>query len=93
VQSVELVTQFPKLNRKVLVYVIKFLRLSILPAESVTLMNATNLALIFGANLLRNPENDPLKDVTNMPLQAAWFKNILGMQIPFLLTSFYKRKK
>jgi len=56
-------------------------------------MNATNLALIFGANLLRNPENDPLKDVTNMPLQAAWFKNILGMQIPFLLTSFYKRKK
>jgi len=59
-KSCELVSKIPELNRKVLEYIIQFLREMAKPEfEEVTKMSTINLSMVFAPNFLRCPSSDP----------------------------------
>ena len=79
--------EFPTIHRRVLYYVIEFLRNSILPAESKTKMGIANLGTLFGAILINNPDLKPVEALSKMQNQALFIKNLLGNSLrPSLLT-------
>lgn len=76
-------------------YVITFLQTHILPPEvqEVTKMGTDNVALIFGASLLSNPDQKNEDILANSEVQIRFIKNLLGIPLLMLedsLTQFFQ---
>jgi hypothetical protein len=68
-QALQVVNKLPVLNKRVLHYLVDFLRRFAEPvAEEKTKMTASNLATVFAPNLLRAPDNQVTPQSINVDL-------------------------
>ena len=68
----------PDVNRNVLLYLVRFLRIIASPEnQKVTRMGLTNLALIFSPNIFRCPIEDPMTQLQNTKVESAILELLL----------------
>jgi len=85
-----MVASFPDIHKKVMHYVINFLQTHILPPEvqEKTKMGVDNIALIFGASLLQNPDQKNEDLLTNSELANRFVRTLLGRTLVSLAFLF-----
>eukprot|EP01128_Nolandella_sp_AFSM9_P006311 TRINITY_DN3216_c0_g1_i2.p1 TRINITY_DN3216_c0_g1~~TRINITY_DN3216_c0_g1_i2.p1 ORF type:complete len:716 (-),score=240.87 TRINITY_DN3216_c0_g1_i2:139-2286(-) len=92
-KSVILAEKLEDLNRRVALYVVKYLRDMAVPENvPVTKMSTTNLAMVFAPNFLRCPSEDPSVIFSTQKHQQTFVKHLIEHWSPPDLASVGKQK-